>query len=293
MRLRVLISLSIGALSGIYCWFLFSRLHLDAADFSASIFAARAILIHHNPYLAKLQLYPLPAALFGMPFVSAPLEMAGSIFFGLSSAILAFGLTRTGYTRLFIFLAYPYWAALITAQWSPLLMASAFFPLLMPVILAKPQIGLPIALTSLNWKGVWLCIAFLLISFLLMPNWPLQWSTHFKEYKSFIPLVVFPGPLLLLSLYRYRDRDAWLLILASIMPQRWFYDAFTLWLIPKSRREIIWTIFFSWGTGILRWYYRPQNITQAGRWTVIFCFLPMLIVVLARKQTELDDSFSN
>jgi len=71
-------------------------------------------------------------------------------------------------------------------------------------------------------------------------------------------------------------------LLAAIMPQRWFFDAFILWLIPKTRREILATVFFSYGAGIWRWYHAPHSFTEVGRWTVLFIYLPMLGVVLWR-----------
>ena len=61
------------------------------------------------------------------------------MFYGISSALMAFGLTRHGYYRLLVFFAYPYWAGMLAAQWGPLLMASAFFPFLLPTTLVKPQ----------------------------------------------------------------------------------------------------------------------------------------------------------
>ena len=286
MRLRILVSTIIGMVSGIYCWFLLSRFHLGAADFGSSIRIAQALLAHQNPYADKAQLYPLPAGLFGLPFVALRPELAGGVFYGISSALLAFGLTRSGYSRLPIFFAYPYWAALITAQWSPILMASAFFPLLLLGILAKPQIEFPIAITHLKWREVVLCIVICLFSLWIMPSWPKQWISHFFEYKRFIPVLVFPGPLLALALYRYRDRDAWLLFLSAIMPQRWFYDAFILWLIPKSRREILATVAASWCVGVWRWYHMPASITQVGRWSVLFFYLPMLIIIVTRKNVN-------
>jgi len=82
--------------------------------------------------------------------------------------------------------------------------------------------------------------------------------------------------------------------LAAIMPQRWFFDAFILWLIPKTRREILFTAFFSWGAGIWRWYQYPHSFSQVGRWAVLFIYLPMLVVVLARtpaKRTTCGSSF--
>jgi hypothetical protein len=165
-------------------------------------------------------------------------------------------------------------------------MASAFFPLLLPATLAKPQLGLPVALTTPTWRGVLACTVLIALSLLVMPGWPWLWAGHFYLYNRFVPLLIVPGPLLALALLRYRDRDALLLLLAALMPQRWFYDTFILWLIPKTRREIIWTIFFSWGAGLYRWYHAPHSYIEVGRWMVLFMYLPMLAVVLLRKAAE-------
>ena len=56
------------------------------------------------------------------------------------------------------------------------------------------------------------------LSLAVLPQWPLLWLRQTHYYDHFIPLFVFPGPLLLLALFRYRDRDAWLLLLAALMP---------------------------------------------------------------------------
>jgi hypothetical protein len=205
------------------------------------------------------------------------------MFYGISSALLAFGLTRHGYHRLLIFLAYPYWAGILAAQWGPLIMASAFFPLLLPAAMAKPQTGLPIALTHLTWRGVIASAVVALLTFIWMPHWLGLWLHELGGYQHFYPLLVLPGPLLALALFRYEDPDTPLLLLAALMPQRWFYDTLILWLIPKSRRAILWTVFFSWGAGVWRWYRAPQNVTEVGRLTVIFIYLPMLAVILIRQ----------
>jgi hypothetical protein len=70
------------------------------------------------------------------------------------------------------------------------------------------------------------------------------------------------------------------------MPQRWFFDSFALWLIPKSRRELLITAVLSWGTGLWRWFHQPANFTEVGRVAVIFLYLPMLAVVLFRSSPE-------
>lgn len=284
MRWRIVVSAAIGFATGAFCWFLMKRLHQDAADFRWALHLAQGLLARQNPYDTPLEQYPLTAALFAFPFVRFPPELAAAFFWGISSFLLAFGLTRHGYTRLLIFLAYPYWAGIITVQWSPLIAASGFFPLLLPATMAKPQVGLPIVLTHYSRRGFVACAVVGLASLAIMPNWPLLWFRQIGNYQHFIPILVLPGELLALALLRYRSRDAQLLFFSAVMPQRWFFDSFILWLIPQSRREIIWTVFFSWGAGIWRWYHIPHSFTQVGRYTVIFLYLPMLAVVLLRKR---------
>jgi hypothetical protein len=286
VRLRILIATSIGLASGFLCWLLLTRLGLGAADFTWAIRAAQDLLARRNPYRSPLQLYPLPAAIFGLPFVWMRPEIAAGIFYGVSSALLAFGLSRDGYHRLLVFLAYPYWAAILTAQWTPLIMAGGFFPLLLPATLVKPQIGLPVALVCGRRRGMLACAGVLLLSLVIMPTWPIWWWANAAHYERFIPLLVFPGFLLALALCRHRDHDALLLFLMAIMPQRWFYDPLILWLIPKTRRAIVWTVLFSWAPGIWRWYHIPHSYAEVARWTVCFIYLPMLAVVLLRKRAQ-------
>jgi hypothetical protein len=256
--------------------------HQDAADFRWALHLAERLLARQNPYDTPLEQYPLPAAWFAVPFLFLRPELAAGLFWGISSALLAFGLTRHGYARLLIFLAYPYWAGILTVQWSPIITASAFFPLLLPVTMAKPQVGLPVLLTNLSRRGLIACAALALLSFAVLPNWVWLWLHQAGNYQHFIPLLVLPGPLLALALLRYRQRDAQLLLVSALMPERWFFDSFILWLIPQSRREIVWTVFFSWGAGIWRWYHIPHSFTEVGRSTVIFVYLPMLAAVLLR-----------
>jgi hypothetical protein len=284
MRTRILISAFVGLATGTYACFLITRLHQNAGDFTWALHLAQRLVAHQNPYDTPLEQYPLPAALPALPLLRVPPEIAAGIFYGLSSSLLAFGLTRKNYARLRIFLAYPFWAGLITAQWSTLITASAFFPVLLPATMMKPQVGLPVFLTRLTRRGLLACLFVGALSLLMLPRWPLLWLGQTHYYEHYIPLFVFPGPLLLLALLRYRDRDAWLLLLAALMPQRWFFDAFTLWLIPKSRREILLPAVLSWGAGIYRWFHQPANFTEVGRIAVIFLYLPMLAVVLFRSE---------
>jgi hypothetical protein len=284
MKARVVVSMTIGLLSGIFCWFLAKKFHQNAGDFSWAIHLARQLISGQRLYDSPFEQYPLTAGLFAMPFVRLQPEIAAGLFYGVSSALLAFGSTRYSYRGLLIFLAYPYWAGLLAVQWSPIIAASAFFPLLLPLTMTKPQIGIPVFLTHLSRRGFVACLIIGALSLTLMPRWPPLWMGQMKNYEHFIPLLVLPGPVLLLALWRYRDRDAVLLLLAACMPQRWFFDSFVLWLIPKSRREIIWTASLSWCMAVWRWYHPAHSFTQIGRLAVLFIYAPMLVVILSRRR---------
>ncbi len=284
MLKRITVSALIGVASGIFCWLLLTHTHRTGGDFNWATWAVQDLLAGRNPYDRPMQLYPLTAAIFGLPFAWMRPAVASGAFYGISSALLAFGVSRHGYHRLLLFLAYPYWAGLLEAQWAPLIMASAFLAPLLPATLAKPQLGLPILLTAPTWRGLLACLVAVALTFFVMPAWIWLWLGHLYLYARFVPFLVLPGPLLALALFRYRKLDARFLLLTALMPQRWFYDSFILWLIPKSRREIVWTVFFSWGACLWRWYHVPHSITQVGRWTVLFMYLPMLAVVLLRER---------
>src|SRR5215472_8326183 len=106
-RTRLLVSSVFGLLAGVFCWYLMRHFHQGAGDFSWAIRAAQDLLEKRNPYTTPGQLYPLPAALFGLPFLFLRPEIAAGIFYGLSSLLLALGVTRRGFHHMLIFLAYP------------------------------------------------------------------------------------------------------------------------------------------------------------------------------------------
>jgi hypothetical protein len=278
---------AIALASGALCWAFLHHFQLGGGDFTWSYQAARTILAGGDPYAhtpAGAIPYPLPAAIVAMPFALLPSsEIAGAVFFGLSSGLLAFGLARQSPERMLIFLAYPYWAAMLTAQWTPLIMCAAFFPAAWAFCIVKPQIGLPVGLTSFSRGGLIAGTALLVLSFLLMPRWPIEWIPQLHGYLHFFPILVLPGPLLAVTLRRWRDRDARLLLLCSVFPQRWFYDSFSLWLIPKTRKGIVATAACSWMVGLWRFYHNPHSIEQVGLWCVLGFYFPMLFVILARE----------
>jgi hypothetical protein len=289
MKNRMLVATLIGCVSGMLCWLI--HLGPDPNDFRWALGAAQDILKGHDPYAysfsAKGGPYPLTAVAFSFPFVWFEPRLAGALFFGTSSGLLAFGLTRDSYARLLIFLAFPYWMAMLCVQWSPLIMAAALFPWLFPATLAKPQIGLPILLTHWSWRSLAVCSGFVIVSLLLMPNWPLRWLSQIGTWPYYVPMLAFPlGPILALGLWRRDRTEAHLLLLTSLTPQHWFFDSFILWFIPKTRREILVTCLLSWGAGWWRIFHLPRTRAEFGIAAVSWFYLPMLTLILLQEWRE-------
>jgi hypothetical protein len=279
---RLGLALAFGVVSGLLCWFY--RIHVEggAGDFTWILHAAEDLLGGRDPYanhsLDAPFYYPLPAAVVGIPLVGLDYPVAGAIFFGVSSALLTYGIAREGNWRLLFFLSVPYWFSLRAVQWSPLLTAIAFFPLAMPLALAKPHTALPVALTSLSRRGIALSAAIGVASLLFDPTWPLRWVQNLTSHSNFIPLLTPVGPALLLAGLRYKDKDSWLLLIAAVTPQRFFYDQLYLWLIPRSAPELIITAIIGW-VGYRVWF--PKELH--GELITTLCFyMPMLVIVLRR-----------
>src|SRR5262249_39752524 len=127
--------------------------HSPGGDFLRAMRDARDLIAWRDPYRYPPDThhipYPLPAAFVGLPFSIFSPAVGAALFFGVSSALVAYGITNAGPQRLLVFAAMPYWFALIWAQWSPSIVSAAFFPILSPVVLIKPHTALPVVLTRL------------------------------------------------------------------------------------------------------------------------------------------------
>ncbi len=281
LRRRLMVSMAIGLLAGVLCTRYQIQWHRGGGDVYYATRLILDLLADRDPYAYTdtPSAYPLTAGLVTAPLALFSPEVGAGLFFGISSALLAFGLTRDQqWWRLLIFLVWPYWQALITVQWSPLLMGVALFPALLPLTLAKPHIGLPIALTYITWRRALACVVFGLISLVLLPNWPLRWLLHQGAPEQYIPpLFRLPlGPLLLVALLCWREERARFLLLFSAMPQRLFYDVFVLWLLPQSCRQLLSLVGLSWLLQIAFFFY-PQ---LAEHWVLLLVYLPTLGFVL-------------
>ena len=151
-------------------------------------------------------------------------------------------------------------------------------------VFIKPQLALPFALTQKpNRIGLILTGCLLVISLVLYPLWPLDWLKTLHNFIGYPPLFVLPfGPLLLLSLIRYRDKRSWLLVFLAAMPQRMVYDQLGVLLVADNRKEMLFLVLCSWISLPILIYYGGWNNVPWGwqNWVLIESYFPALIVVL-------------
>ncbi len=288
------ISVLIGIVAGLACWqyqVVFGR---EAGDFSWPLCGARALLAGQDPYQACVAYLssgdigptnPLPTILVLLPFVWLPDELIAGGILGMSSGLLAWLLCRDGTLwRLLLFGAAPFWWCVQMAQWPVLLLCVALLPQLYPLVIVKPQMGLPIALMHMSWRRVIITSMIVVFTLVIDPDWPVQWLRQVAVYDGFVPLFVLPGPLVLLALVRWREERARWLLLYSLMPQRIYYDQIMLFLIPRTIRQMLLLVVVSW-LAYFGWYFIPSG----GLLWFMTLYLVCLLLVLVRENQVYTD----
>ena len=213
---------------------------------------AKDLLSGTDPYAAPLRdtvPYPLPVAIFGLPFVWANEATATDIFIGISIAVLVFYILNNRKPwRLLILASAPLLSAVQTGQWSPLITASWFLPGLSGLLVfVKPQTAIPIFLARFRRKDIVIGSCVLIGSLLVMPLWPLKWWQSTSDYTfTIVPILAPLGMLLLLSLFHFSKAEARLLFFLSLLPYRSIYDLTSLALIPQNAWQMFIYLIFSW-----------------------------------------------
>lgn len=280
---RLALALLIGLLAGVCSWMYQVAFDHGAGDFVPALNIANDLLAGRSPYLRELAplmvAYPLPAGIIALPFVGLAPEVAAGLFIGLSAALLAWGVLREGeYWRLLVFASMPFWQAVQVVNWSPLLLALMYTPVLLPLVLAKPHTGLPILLARLTWPRLIACGVFGLISLAILPDWPLQWLADLEAYTGRPAVLLLPlGPLLLLSLLEWRNERVRFFLYCSLVPLRAFYDYILLWYVVGSARQALVLSILSWVV-YFGWYLAPG--LSAALWVLLGLYLPLLAMVL-------------
>jgi len=308
VAIRIVIALLAGIAGGLYCYFSLkaSGGPRPADDFTWHWLAARALIEGKNPYvvitaggpyqLDAPYVYPLTTAIAAVPFALflAP-AAAAATWIGVGTALMAFAVTKTGYTRLLMFLSMPYLWAANAGQFSPILVAACLLPWLGFITPVKPQIGIVSLLYKPSRIAFAGAIAFLALSLVIDPAWPREWMDVLPHrvpgiYRSPVT-VLFGGPLLVLALLRWKRTDARLLFLMAIVPQNMlFYDQLLLWLIPRTRNELMILGTLSLAAPLIASFFLPHaplNIRAVNRAyapvIVALIYLPCLVMVLRRK----------
>jgi hypothetical protein len=233
--------------------------------------------------------YPFTTVLAMLPFARLLMPVACGLFFGASSALLAWFITRDGLWRLHIFASAPFVAAAALAQFGPLMMVMAFVPAAGFLAAIKPNLGLALLAYRPTWRGVTAAAVFGAVSLLVLPAWPLQWLQALgqdvgERHVHAAPILVAGGFVLALSFLAWRHRAGRLLMVMSLVPQQlFFYDQLPLWLIPRTRNE---SIFLTGSSqlAMLLWYALRQSgdsiVRSAYPYVIALVYLPALILVL-------------
>lgn len=247
-------------------------------------------------------LYPGTALTIVAPFAAVggiEAHAARVVFTVLGACTLTFLLTRDGYGRLPLLLSYSFLSALSLGQWTPWLAAAALAPTLGFLAAAKPNVGLAVLAGVSNRRSLTRMVAgcglLLLVSLAILPSWPVSWLDATRHAPANVPLVtILPaGPLLLLSLLRWRRRDARMLAALALVPQNPVpHAAVIMFSAPWRWWESLILSALSWI--VVPLVYRPgvdvrsySGFARAmGSATIMFVFLPMVVTLLARPNRE-------
>jgi hypothetical protein len=266
LRQRVAVAVGIGIIAGLLSCAFLSRPG-SGGDYFFIWSAARSLLAGQNPYHVvavgpenpgnDVLLYPLPALLLIVPLAWLPIAVSGGVFLGISSALLAFALLKDGYHRLPIFMSAPFLMAISLGQWSPLVTAAALEANLGFVFAAKPNLGLPAWLYRPNLRAVVMAVALVLVSFAVLPRWPIDWYHNVASRpEKLSPIRTLAGPVLLLAAIRWRRSESRLFLAMACVPQAlFFYDQLALGLIPRTLRQSLILALAGFAL-LLTWFHR-------------------------------------
>lgn len=302
-RARLFVALALGMASAAYAYAVGWANPDFVSDFDQIWAGARALWEGKDPYAVvgpgrefhwKWPLYyPLPALIVTAPLAFLPVLAARALFAGAGAALLAWGVTRTGWARLPIFLSVAFMVSVELGQWSMLLAAAFFLPGVAAIGMAKPNFGVALGAAA-ERHATWIALAaggltLLAISWFIQPGWPAAWLSALGAAPHFVAPVRRPlGFLLLLALARWRRPEARWLLAISLVPQApSFYDPLLLGVVCLTVRE---SLLFALSTLAL-FFYVGFNTPQpdyaswgalVGNGAVWLCYLPALVLVMRR-----------
>ena len=306
---RILTAIAIAVASGLVAYFA-GRRQGAVPDFLYPWTGARLFLSGVDPYKAmgghpgaappydEALFYPFTALVALFPIAKIRYEIAGPLFFGLSSGALAYVITHDGLWRVHVFMSASFVAAALLMQFSPLLMTAAFLPSLGFVATIKPNVGLPVLAYRPSWRAVIGCAVFVALSLAIFPRWPFGWLESIRHDKRVgahaIPLLQFGGFLLALAALRWRLRAGRLLLAMSVIPQQlFFYDQLPLWLVPRTRQQSIALTACSQLAFIVFYLLlKPGDLVVRSAYPLVvgLLYLPALVILLRQPHRPEDST---
>lgn len=272
-------------------------------DIDFSWWAGRMILEHKDPYAGDggasifglRNYYPLTAGVIAVPLALLPLDVARALWVIGTAALLGCAIGRYRPELWPTFLGIPFFVALRSAQWSPLLTTSLLVPSLGFLTAAKPNLGLAILAGVRSKRAAALLVGgglvVVLVSLVVDPHWPSKWRDALETSTHFRPLLFHPGGFLaLLGLLCWRDPDARMIVMLAAVPiTGLFYDVLLLCLVARTWQESAGLSL----VGLVGWQVAgllapnvPNLAAQMylnGNVVLWFGLLPALTLVLARR----------
>ncbi len=301
LRSRAIAAFAIGLAAGGLCA-LKAATNVVTMDFAFFWRAARLFANGTNPYplrpddaiwtLPDAFFYPGPTLVVAWPLHFFTMPVAAGIFFGGGSAWLAWRLSRDGLWRLWLLGGPAFIMAAILGQWSHLIVVGALIPGAAFLLACKPNIGLASFAYRPTLVGALSVAAIALVSFVLLPTWPLEWLENVRIVADH-PTAEHPSPImkplgwvLILALTRWRQPEARLLFAMACVPQLlYFADQLPLGLVAKKRGEAI-ALGWCGLVAAVAWFVvlrdGAPHVGPAAPYVMLGLYLPALVVVLRR-----------
>lgn len=316
MRGRLLLACGVAVACALFTWYQHTYLlaHGSPPDSLYLWRAANALLGGANPWVgqalntfpreltgraveARVHLfdplfYPMPAVLLWVPLARLDYLHASTLFNAVAAFAFTFAITRDGLYRAWACGSVPFIIAMRFGQWSPLIVAAWVYPWLGVLLVAKPNIGLPVFAARPGRIAAAACTLALLLPTLLAPWWVRDWLRNLqadmgRSAPHPAPITMFGGAglVLLVALLRWRRPEARLVAFLACLPQLPFWaDQLPLLVVPRGRREMQ-AMMLATLTGFLCWSVLRggEHVIDSMRpFAIIFTYLPAVALVLRR-----------
>lgn len=301
---RVVMAVLIAAAAGMYVLVIYGRQPDAVSDWDAIWAGATALRHGGSPYAAIDPVrwgwtlrYPMPAIVVVLPFTWLPLAAARVIFVAGSAGLLAYVLASRGTWRLYLLGTSAMYTAVRNVQWVPLLVAIALLSeqraalrVCGALFSVKPTTGGALWVRKPNWAAVLGGIGIVVLSFLAYPGWLTEWLAALHGIPHKPPLLRPGGFILLLAALRWRDANAWLILILALAPQTTApYEYLPLILIAQTRKEAVFLGSFGLAAGVVGHFTVPNGPWPVGaeqQWWIalLFYYGPALTLLLRRQR---------